>query len=380
LAPVPAATQPSPVRTQRDRVAETHPSVITGATTVTGATRARAEAIDTIQATEGNRAVARFVSSLPRTSGPRRLSRKLSDSLIQLSWKQGYKDLSKQEQDQIVALVDSGLSFSSGQNAALTTFLLDEKSDKSATGIRAWVKERTKKESLGIIRRPGGIPTTNTYKNAKLEGPTEGGEVVMVTGKWDCEKYVMDLDGIKIPIYKPKTPPDPADGVWPGVSDVLGYFNRVPIVVASKIVAVHLNVKTFPGDEPKAPSDRGFMSAGLSGVMNIHPLPAADWAGTNISVVHETGHVVSQQKWGGPSDARWNAWREAMKTDVVAVSSYAYEGIQEDFADSFALWATAIGTSYESAVRSYIPNRVAILDPMLADAEASAKLHMATAP
>jgi len=123
------------------------------------------------------------------------------------------------------------------------------------------------------------------------------------------------------------------------------------------------------------------MSAGASGVMNIHPLPASEWAGTNISVVHETGHVVSDQKWGGDSSGeKWNAWREAMKKDGVAVSSYAQTGIKDDFADSFALWATAVGTPYESAVRNFIPNRVAILDPMLADAEASAKLTQASAP
>jgi hypothetical protein len=344
------------------------------------ATASLVDRITSLQTAAGNRAVTRVVSSVAPSAGPRRLSR-MSDPLIQLSWNNGYKELSKQEQDQIVALVDSGLSFSKGQQAALRRFVLDPTSDKSAAGIRAWVKERTKAANLGIIRRPGGIPTANTYKNAKLESATEAGEIETSTGKWDCQKYVMNLDGIKIPIYQPKTAPDAADGVWPAPSDILGYFNHVPIVVASKIVAVHLNVKTYPGHESRKPSERGFMSAGASGVMNIHPLPASDWAGTNISVVHETGHVVSDQKWGGDSSGeKWNAWREAMKKDGVAVSSYAQTGIKDDFADSFALWATAVGTPYESAVRNFIPNRVAILDPMLADAEASAKLTRASAP
>jgi len=84
----------------------------------------------------------------------------MSDPLIQLSWNKGYKELSKQDQDQIVALVDSGLSFSKGQQAALTQFVLDPKSDKSAVGIRAWVKERTRAANLGIHQTPGRNPVS----------------------------------------------------------------------------------------------------------------------------------------------------------------------------------------------------------------------------
>jgi hypothetical protein len=64
----------------------------------------------------------------------------------------------------------------------------------------------------------------------------------------------------------------------------------------------------------------------------------------------------------------------------VVVSEYALRGgLQEDFAESFALWATAVGTSYETAVRNYIPNRVAILSPMVTAAAAAAKLKQALA-
>jgi hypothetical protein len=91
---------------------------------------------------------------------------------------------------------------------------------------------------------------------------------------------------------------------------------------------------------------------------------------------HEYGHHLHAAAWGlaaVPALVRWGVsvrhdvreWTAAADRDLVAPSGYAFAGVVEDFAETYAAYWGSLGTPEHDVLRSRFPNRFAILDQIL---------------
>lgn len=125
------------------------------------------------------------------------------------------------------------------------------------------------------------------------------------------------------------------------------------------------------------------MTAGANGVVSIYPAIDQDPAHYNGALAHESGHTVSMKAWGATgSSPQWTAWRAAMAKDSASVSKYAQTDEPtalplDDFAESWALWIFTRGTPNEIEMRALIPNRIALMEPLVLEAEKTAATRAA---
>jgi hypothetical protein len=86
-----------------------------------------------------------------------------------------------------------------------------------------------------------------------------------------------------------------------------------------------------------------------------------------LELVHESGHVMSYDRWGSVTTGpNWDRWQDAMQDDRIRASGYAAENISEDFAETFAIYHSVIGTEWEAPVRAKLSHRFEILDDFIA--------------
>ena len=111
------------------------------------------------------------------------------------------------------------------------------------------------------------------------------------------------------------------------------------------------------------------MSAGSNGIVSIYPAADAhDQLEIASSLVHETGHTASRAAWGNPHDQankRWDPWRQAMRSDGMALSTYGKSSESEDFAESWRLYAPVVGKPGAYEARKLIPARCRLMDTLL---------------
>jgi hypothetical protein len=155
----------------------------------------------------------------------------------------------------------------------------------------------------------------------------------------------------------------------PTINEVAETLASTPDISLSKIVTVDVHWMTYTGGTGK-PDDTKETSAaaGAAGNLNIYPTIAfgQNPAGLASDVLHETGHTTSLAAWGdAETDSAWDKWRAAMKSDGMAVSQYGKTSIDEDFAESWALYAPVVGTPRENEVRALIPERCKLMDTLL---------------
>jgi hypothetical protein len=203
------------------------------------------------------------------------------------------------------------------------------------------------------------------------------------SGAADASKTVVKVEGVwpdgtketfSVPVFAPKSFTPPKKGrVLPSVDDMAQVLAELPIQSLSFIKQVDLNPKPNPADAEWAknpdynPSGGEFvshMAAGANGVVHVYPAAAnADVKEIETTLAHETGHTVSDSAWGyDEKGAKWDPWRKARKDDGISVSRYGNSADGEDFAESWILYTTALGTPLEAEVRALIPNRCKIMD------------------
>ena len=111
------------------------------------------------------------------------------------------------------------------------------------------------------------------------------------------------------------------------------------------------------------------MTAGASGDITIYPHGIAELADEDVfvrNVMHELGHVWSQQAWNADPAAR-RTWLDAIASDPAAPSRYAMSSFRgsgdpdEDAAEATALYFLVRGTPAYERYRSAMPARFASL-------------------
>ncbi len=114
------------------------------------------------------------------------------------------------------------------------------------------------------------------------------------------------------------------------------------------------------------PDFHTYMTAGAGGMVNVFPATYLQNAATlAASMLHETGHVLSQRKWGTGGTERWNAWIQAAASDGLHASQYAKESPEEDFSETLALYMSVKGSPAEAEIRALMSQRMLILDEFL---------------
>lgn len=173
-----------------------------------------------------------------------------------------------------------------------------------------------------------------------------------------------------VPVYRPKTP-IAAAGDIPTVDAVAKGLAALPKSSLKLVKRVDIEPAGNPDDAHWArvyrrPGFRSYMTAGKDGVVTIYPTAAPmtqDYL--EGTMIHETGHTLSGQKWGEESSRKWKPWKDAMKSDVVVPSQYAKSSPGEDFAETLVVYFQTKGTPQEQEIRILMPARVKIIEELL---------------
>ena len=177
-------------------------------------------------------------------------------------------------------------------------------------------------------------------------------------------------DGPTVELVSPKAP-------TPGlhnhtIQETEQASSHVPKAARALMKTILLNVNTNPDDpywavQYKDDAFHSYMTAGAEGIVTIYPDKTEKPVMTEDyeagSMVHETGHTWSYQKWGqDTTKGGWVEWQKAMDADKLSVSDYATKAIAEDVAETIQIYGTLKGTPRFDAYRKMVPNRFKILD------------------
>jgi hypothetical protein len=202
-------------------------------------------------------------------------------------------------------------------------------------------------------------------------GPTEKKDYEFRGKKADAEEWTVKFDdGTQLAIIAPKAPE--AGYHNHSVKETAEAASYLPKAARQSINTVLLNAAVNPDDahwavEYKRPDFHSYMTAGAAGIVTIYPnkvekaMPDANYM--KGTMIHETGHAWSYQKWGtDKAKGKWVDWKTAMDKDKVAVSDYAKASIAEDVAETIQVFGSTKGAPKYDEYKKMVPARFAILE------------------
>ncbi|MFN7145962.1 MAG: hypothetical protein ACK4YP_19450, partial [Myxococcota bacterium] len=223
--------------------------------------------------------------------------------------------------------------------------------------------------------RPMTVREQNgTARNAVTRtGPTEVTGHGFASGAADAFRYVLAFaDGQQVEVFLPKTK-DPNRG-YHTVAEIEEAVAYLPDANRKVLKTVQINPGANPQDahwarEYGQPNFRSYMTAGANGIVDVYPdsTPSTAPQSTVTGVMqHETGHVWSLRTWGNDTTkGTWTAWKAAMDSDGLAVSSYATNDIVEDVAETIQAYSSTKGAPAHEEYRRMLPARFTLLDTEL---------------
>jgi hypothetical protein len=337
-------------------------------------------ALLTLQRSAGNQAVGRLLARTPQ-----------QDTLKAMQATKGYGALSADEKARMDTLVGGGTSLAVHAWDKMKALLDKAGTDKDAAKTfqdflkgKSWLNFDTR---LPGEKRLPQSPFTKA-------GPTDVKDHPYRSGKADAKKTDVTItstwpDGATqfhtIPIFEPKAfaPPKPGR-VLPAVDDMAKVLAEIPVQSRAIITRVDLHPKPNPDDaiwqadpnyNPSGGEFVSHMTCGSDGIVDVFPASAnANLIEVETTLIHETGHAISNKKWGDDTTkAKWDDWRKARTADGISVSKYGDSSDAEDFAESWMLFSTAYGTALEAEVRTLIPNRVKLMDSFIEHKDTGSK-------
>ena len=304
----------------------------------------------------------------------------------------GYQGLTDAERARLDALVGGSTSVSTKAPAELRKILDDVASDKTdPETFRKFITDE--KYLIGNVALAGA--TRLPAKEFALGAPTEVDDHEFRPVSTDAVLRIVTvripaLVGSRrfdVPIYAPKAFNQPRpEAILPSHEVTAQVLAELPVESLVQIRAVNLNPWPNPDDaqwtvnpdyNPGGGVFESYMSAD-DGVVTIYPSKYnADLKRIEKSLMHETGHTVSEAAFGEiATDAGWDVWREAMANDGISVSRYGKSSVEEDYAESWSLWLAvatrarrtprdALRTARAAEVAALIPNRVRVMETLL---------------
>jgi peptidoglycan hydrolase-like protein with peptidoglycan-binding domain len=285
----------------------------------------------------------------------------------------GFRALPEADRQKLLALVGgSNPDLSAPARQAMGELLKDPKfaGGKSADQWKL-LKDFVKDEKWlpGVVSPQEGAFETKRAKY-KLTGPVEQKDYEFDGGKATALKYEVEIDGKKVPVYVAKD--KDAKLTTHSIEQVAKGLAALPKSSRDLVKAVNVEGKPNPDDaywakKYNTPGFSSYMAAGAEGKVSIYPSTTAmSQSYLDGTMIHETGHTLSKQKWGEDTDKKWDDWRGAMKKDVTHASAYAKNSESEDFAETLQLYQQVKGTPQEAEVRAVMPERFKIIDDLLA--------------
>jgi hypothetical protein len=283
----------------------------------------------------------------------------------------GFKALNEDEQKKLLAYVGgANKEISEPGRKALGTLLGDKatKADDPET-FRKFLKDQP--GAPGVVDAAPGTFDTRREKYKVSDKPTEVKDYAFRSGKADALKYDVEINGQKIAVYLPKTP-DAKQGKFHSLEEVAKGLAALPESSRKLVKEVHVQPNQNPDDaywakQYNQPGFRSYMTAGADGVISAYPSTnKISQTYLDGTMIHETGHTLSNKKWGADNTAKgWDPWRAAMKSDGIIPSQYAKSSADEDFAETLQLYQTVKGTAAEKEIRALMPERFKIIDDLL---------------
>jgi peptidoglycan hydrolase-like protein with peptidoglycan-binding domain len=306
------------------------------------------------------------VSNFPADPGAR-------ETIEQLSQSPGFKQLSQADQTKLLNTIGgTNTAISRGERNAMTALLNDPKfTGSSAADQKAQLQKfLTDEPGLQGVLSPDPGQFDAKRAKYKVTGPVDVKSYDFKSGKADALKYEVEIDGKKVPVYMPKNPSPSLK--YHTIDQLAKGLAALPKSSRDLVTAVNAEPQNNPDDafwakQYNTPNFHSYMTAGAAGVVNVYPTdPVQSQTFLDGSLIHETGHTLSQQKWGNDNDPRWKPWQDAMKADGVHASKYAKNAQGEDFAETLKLYQMVKGTPQEAEMRALMPERFKIIDGLLA--------------
>jgi hypothetical protein len=108
------------------------------------------------------------------------------------------------------------------------------------------------------------------------------------------------------------------------------------------------------------------MGADSAGIIKIFPRKGiASQTTLDGGMIHEAGHIISQQRWGiDRTSLGWKQWKAAMQQDVLFASRYARKSPGEDFAETLVLYCI-VPDEQQDELRHILSARFEIIDKIV---------------
>jgi hypothetical protein len=229
------------------------------------------------------------------------------------------------------------------------------------------------RDQPGLPQNVSEAPTTyGTTSGWTMSPGTPVPNIAFQSGTGPATRYDITIDGRTIPVYLSTQAPGTGLSTHsPG--EVAAALSRLPPEVRAGINEVRLNSAQNPQDTFWAqqygdPNFRSYMTAdSANGAIDFYPTAHrqdADYLAG--SIVHEAGHFASQQNYGYAHTTQdWQNWQTAMNADRLSPSGYGRSSLDEDFAETYALYFQVRGTPREAEMRALLPERFRLIDQML---------------
>ena len=308
------------------------------------------------------------------------------DTLARLAQSAGFNRLRAEEQKHLMNFVGgTNRELSQGARRELKKVLDDPNADQ--TDPETFRKFLNDQPGLPFVVsgsiQPGEFDSRR--RPYTVTGPEEVKNHNFQSGNADAQKYEVEIDGKKIPVYTGKDQ-DPKE-TYHSIDEVAKGLAALPSASLEKVVSVRVDPKQNPDDaywakQYKMPNFRSYMTAGADGNISIYPGRASQEV-LDGSLIHETGHTLSKQLFGENTDNKtgdffkhlfgkttWSDWKSAMNSDGISPSVYAKQSAatgapDEDFSETLELYMKVKGTPQESEIRAIMPERFALLDKIL---------------
>ncbi len=292
-------------------------------------------------------------------------------ALYRLLNTRGFEQLDNDDKSRLLRMVGGTNDFISKPERQALTTLMSSAAYTSATPTSKGQMLRDfleKQESTPQLASPNA--KTLPRQPYTTSAGTDAKDFEFRSGKAEGTTYDVKVGDQTVKVTMPKTPP--AGSNLPSIDDVAKSIAALPPEARALVKEVVINPGQNPDDafwaqKYNQPGFRSYMTAGEEGIVNIYPTTAAQSQSVlENSMVHETGHVLSQQRFGSSTDdARWDAWKKAGEKDAIIPSQYGKNSPGEDFAETLVIYMNVKGTPAEAELRALMPERFKLLDEML---------------
>jgi hypothetical protein len=303
---------------------------------------------------------------------PGRLEPDHEQTLTDLASTKGFAALSAPEQDRLFQYASGTNPLSRHVQVGLGEMLL-EKGFKNANAagqadqLRAFLRDQP-----SVPEVSSALESNFPARPYTFTGPVEAPGHAFPAGNADALRYEVEIDGQRIPVFISKDQ-DPSRGDYHSIDEVARGLASLPPASRALVQQVNVNGQRSPNDAYweqvyGEPGFRSYMTAGADGIVDIYPSAGkASQEEMNSSLIHETGHVLSNRNWGSSTDdPRWDAYKAAIASDGFVPSNYARNAPTEDFAETLVLYSMVRGTPQEAELRALMPNRFRLIDELLA--------------